>query len=153
MEYVRKSTYEIKSLNKPAFLTDLCQRAITGTNLYELTEDFVVYSAVVKRIIVCPKGMIADAESFPLKSSDEAGWVHDNIYRKDSVTWDSTGLIKMVGLNRSQADAVFDEISKLDKVSKIFSWVKWGMVRTLGHWSWHKLKVMDDLETVKKVLG
>ena len=153
MEYVRNTTYDIKRQDKPAFLTDLCQRAIPATKLYELIEDFVVYSAVVHRIIVCPKGMIADAESFPLKSSDEAGWVHDNIYRSDSVTWDSTGLIKMPGLNRSQADAVYDEISKLDKAGTMMSWVKWFMVRTLGHWSWHKMQVMADLNTVKKALG
>lgn len=152
MEYVSKVKYRVKDETKPELLSYVCQRIIPCTKLYELLEDFVVYSAVVKRIIVCPKGMIADAESFPLKSSDEAGWIHDNIYRKDSVTWDVTGLIKLPGLNRSQGDAVFDEISKLDDVSKAFSWVKWAMVRTLGHWSWHKLNVMDDLETVKKVL-
>lgn len=144
--------YIVKNPDKAELLSEIRQRVIPCTKLYELLEDFVVYSAVVKRIIIAPKGMIADAESFPLKSSDEAGWIHDSIYRKDSVTWDITGLIKLPGLNRPQGDAVYDEISKLDEVSKAFSWVKWFMVRTLGHWSWHKLNLMDDLKTVQKVL-
>lgn len=142
----------IKDEKKAQFLTGLCQESIPCCGLYRLLEDFVVYSAVMKRIIVSPKGMIADGESFPIKSSDEAGWTHDNAYRKDSVTWDATGMVKMPGLNRSQADAVFDEISNLDDVNFVFSWVKWVMVRTLGHWSWHKMNVLDDLDTVKRFL-
>jgi hypothetical protein len=152
MELDMRLVFGIKR-GTPQFLTHVCQEAIPKTKLYRLLKDFVVYSGVADGVIVCPKGMIADEESFPIKSSDEAGWVHDTLYRKDGVVFHVNGYVKMPQLSRRKADAVFDEISKLDNVSNWFSWTKWLVVRVLGYNSWHKLNMLDDLETVKKVLG
>jgi hypothetical protein len=139
------------------FITTLKQEAIPGTIYYRLLEDFIVYSAILKRIIVCPAGMICDAESFKLKSSDEAGWIHDYLYRKDSITWHKdiitlSGInlnpsLQLKGVNRRIADKVFEEISVLDNVSAAFSWWKWATVRLLGHNCWHRYTVMQDIST------
>lgn len=142
--------YKVSDENKAEFITPLRKEEIPGTKLSRLLDDFIVYSARYKCIIISPKGMIADGESWFAKDSDEAGWTHDNAYRSDSVTWDLNGN-QLPGLNRRQADDLFDEISELDD-SKISFW-KWLAVRALGHWSYHRMPVMADLETVIKVLG
>jgi hypothetical protein len=147
--------FHVTDFNKSELLTPIRQEAIPRTSLYKLLDYYDVYSALFQCVISSPPNMIADGESFPWKSSDEAGWAHDNAYRKDSVVWRCVRGIwtKCPGLNRRQGDALFFEISNLDGVNEEFSYAKWLAVRTLGHWSWHKMNVLDDLETVKRYLG
>jgi hypothetical protein len=145
--------------DRACFINTLKQEAIPRTKYSRLLEDFIVYSAVLDRIIIIPKGMVCDAESFFIKSSDEAGWVHDYLYRKNAITWklgcltwnnnlftiDNDFKYMCRNVNRRLADKVFEEMSIVDDVSCGFSWVKWLAVRIGGHWCWHRYHVMQDI--------
>jgi hypothetical protein len=129
------------------FLTPLKYEEIAGTKYIRLLDDFVVYSFYLKRTIIVPKGFVCDGESVFFKSSTEAGVVHDYLYRSDSVTWDISRMTykKLTGANRREADAVFEEMSRLDKAGYVMSWLKWAAVRVFAHGCWHKHNVMDDV--------
>ena len=121
--------------SKAGFLTPLRYEEIARTKYIRLLADFVAYSVRIKSTIVVPFGFVCDGESVFFKSSTEAGVIHDYLYRKGSKP----------RVNRKDADAVFEEMSKIDDVNFVMSWLKWLAVRVFAHGCWHKHGVMDDV--------
>lgn len=119
---------------KASFLTTLKYEEIPGTLDIRLLEDFAFYSAVLGQVVVVPTGFMCDGESVFFKSSTEAGVGHDYLYRKDSIPL----------VSRVQADAVFYELSRLDKSSWIISQLKWLAVRSVSWLYFHKKTVREN---------
>lgn len=118
---------------------------IPGTKYIRLTDDFMVYAARIQRVVIVPKGFICDGETFILKSSTEAGIVHDYLYRSDAIVWDLKCLKSFPGPTRKDADGIFKDISTIDKAGRVMSWLKWAAVRTFARSCWHKHAIMDDV--------
>jgi hypothetical protein len=116
------------------FINRVAYAEIPGTALIELRDEFLYYSAVIGRTIIVPDGFVCDGESFILKSSTEAGVLHDYLYRKDSSPV----------VSRKIADAVLYEASRVDKCTWVMSWAKWAFVRVVSHCFYHKLNVKDS---------
>lgn len=123
-------------------LTPLTLEEIAGTRFVRLAEPFVYQSDVLKKTVKVPKGFICDLESiarWPLvywilgRSSDEAGVIHDYLYRKNSIPV----------VSRRLADAIYNEASKIDKCDRIRSWMKWLGVRVGGRSAYHRINVED----------
>jgi hypothetical protein len=128
---------------KAVFLNRLQYEEIPGTKFIRLLEDFIVYSAVLNRIIIVPKGFTCDGESVFFKSSTEAGVVHDYLYRIGAKTWNIACTINIPFDDRRKADAVFYEVSDLDGCWKITSLAKWAAVRCVSWIFYRKKKVSE----------
>lgn len=122
---------------------------IPGTQYIKLTDDFLVYAARIKRVVIVPKGFVCDGESFLLKSSTEAGVVHDYLYRSDAIVWDIKCFTSYPGPTRRDADGIFKDISEIDRAGKAMSWLKWAAVRMCARKYFHKHWVMDDVSGEK----
>ncbi len=129
---------------KPIFLNRIRYEEIPRTNFIRLLEDFIVYSAVLNRIIIVPKDFTCDGESVFFKSSTEAGVVHDYLYRIGAKTWDISCTASSPFDDRRKADAVFFEMSDLDGCWKITSYSKWAFVRLVSWIFYRKKKVLES---------
>lgn len=132
------------STNKPKFITHLQYEEIPDSKVIRLTAPFCYYSPIIARLITVPAGFECDRESIPRipfvywmlgNSSNEAGVLHDYLYRKDSDPC----------VPRSIADDIYYEASCLDGNYRVQAYAKWLGVRLGGGPAYHKRKVTEKL--------
>ena len=71
---------------KSEFRSELITKEIIGSELAELTQPFIYYSAYLEKELIVPAGFICDYESVPLikGTSKRGGVIHDYLCRIDS---------------------------------------------------------------------
>ena len=111
-----------------------------GDGKWRLTAPLRFWSDVLNDVVTVPTGFETDFESIPrvpviylllAQSSNEAGVVHDYLYRAGSKP----------RVTRAQADAVFYEASRCDGCNLVSSWAKWAGVRVGGMRAFHRRRV------------
>jgi len=115
----------------------------TQVHAYELAEDFLVFSQVLKARITVPKGFPFDGESIPpeiawlvkpMGESRRGACVHDYLYRYAGYK-NSMGVF--VPVTRAQADAVYKELVIAKGLPAWRAMVRWAVLRLVGGAAWN----------------
>jgi hypothetical protein len=108
-----------------------------GDGKWRLTAPLRFWSETLGHVVTVPAGFVTDFESIPrvpviylllAMSSNEAGVIHDYLYRADCKP----------RVTRAQADAVLYEVSRCDGCGLLSSWAKWAGVRVGGFAAFQK---------------
>lgn len=119
---------------KPQFLTPLKTQDL-NRNEYFLLEEFRFYSAILKAIIVVPKGLVCDGTSDLLKDDSKGpATLHDYGYRAPDHKIDIVNgdFLVPVYIAKTTIDRIFLESMKVWKVPTWKRWMKYLGVVTGG---------------------
>ena len=116
---------------KARFLNTLKSEEIRN-NVFKVLAILDFYSALKKKTYSVPAGLICDFETAGiLRTSNEAGALHDYFYRCDSEPV----------LERKEADDLYYEAMIADGTPKPVAYLKWMTVRAVGWKYYHKCSV------------